>query len=160
MYCHSRCYGYKHATHPPLLGNEEGAIEQCCPHHCHRDNLYTQRQCLVFPEIPDVCTQMLVGHEPVIQPLRTAHVHCCREQQERRSWQHRQKNAHNAQHQRYTTQKCKKELHSLHFPARRYKKYPTERNYGNSCRYFSFEKFFYLFFIRTLHTIKETLSNL
>ena len=160
MYGNPYCNCNENGAHPPLLGNEDGAIEQCCPHHCHRDNLYTQRQCLVFPEIPDVCTQMLMGHEPVIKPLRTAHVHCCREQQERRSWQHRQKNAHNTQHQRHATQKCKKELHSLHLPARRYKKYPTERNYGNSCRYFSFEKFFYLFFIRTLHTIKETLSNL
>ena len=160
MNTHPYCNGNEHGTHPPLLGNEDGAVEQRGPHHCHRDHLHTQGQSLVFPEILYIWAKMLVRHEPLVQPMRAAHIQGSREQQERRSWQHRQKNAHNTQHQRHATQKCKKELHSLHLPARRYKKYPTERNYGNSCRYFSFEKFFYLFFIRTLHTIKETLSNL
>ena len=152
VHSHSCCNGNENGAHPPLLGNEDGTIEQCCPHHCHRDNLHTQGQRLVLPEVPDICAQMLVGHEPVIQPLRTTHVHCRREQQEWRSWQHRQKNTHNAQHKRHATQKCKKELHCLHLPVRRYKKYPTGRNVSNKCTYFSLEKcLLFIFYLYIAH---------
>ena len=146
MHRHTCRYCNEHRAHPPLLGNKEGAIEQCCPHHCHRHDLNAQRQCLVFPEIPDICAQVLVGHEPVIQSLRAAHIHCCREQQERRCWQHRQENAHNAQHQRHATQKCEKELHCLKLPARRYKKISYTGNDCKGSEYFSFKKMFFIIF--------------
>ena len=41
VYTHPRCNGNKHGTHPPLFGDDECAVEQCCPHHCNRYYLHT-----------------------------------------------------------------------------------------------------------------------
>ena len=149
MYCHSNGYGNEYHSHPPLFCNKDCTVEQRYPHHCHRDSLHTQWQCLMLPEVPYVGPQMLVRHQPVIQPLRTAHIHCSRQQKERCCWQHRQANAHNAQYKRHCAQKCKKVLHCYRLLREDTKKYRRGYN-GQQCKYFFKKTFFYIFF-RTLH---------
>lgn len=97
MYRNPYCYGNEHGAHPPLSGNENCAIEQCCPHEANRDNLHSQRNGLVLPEVLYVGSQVPVLHQPVIKSFGTAHIECRSQKQERRRWQNRQEYAKNTE---------------------------------------------------------------
>ena len=64
----------------PMLGNEDGAVEQRKPHHADGQDLYLQRNGLMYHEVLNVRSQLRVVHQPVIQPLVTTQEKRRREQ--------------------------------------------------------------------------------
>ena len=96
----------------PMLGNEDGAVEQRKPHHADGQDLYLQRNGLMYHEVLNVRSQLRVVHQPVIQPLVTTQEKRCREQKQRSGWQHRQKYAQYRQPKGYKSEKNKQPLHS------------------------------------------------
>lgn len=77
----------------PMLCNEDGAVEQRKPHHADGQDLYLQRDGLMYHEVLNVRSQLRVVHKPVIQSLVTTQEKRCREQKQGSGRQHRQEYA-------------------------------------------------------------------
>ena len=120
---------------PPGLRHKHSAIEECNPHKAHRDNLHTQRDCLILAEILYIHTQTRVRQQPIVKAWGTSEEQCCRQQEERRSGQYRQKNAHHTQCQRNNPQCRQQVLHHIPLICRREdtKKMPYKIRIAPSC---------------------------
>ena len=96
----------------PMLCNKNGAVQQRKPHHADGQDLYLQRNGLMYHEVLNVRSQLRVVHKPVIQSLVTTQEKRCREQKQRSGRQHRQEYAQYRQTKGYKSEKNKQPLHS------------------------------------------------
>ena len=74
----------------PMLGNEDGAVEQRKPDHADGQDLDLQRDRLMYHEVLNVRSKLRVVHKPIIQSLVTTQEKRRREQKQRSGGQHRQ----------------------------------------------------------------------
>ena len=83
----------KEEAESPMLGNEDGAVEQRNPDHADGQDLDLQRYSLMYHEVLNVRSQFRMVHQPVIQSLVTTQEKRRREQKQRSGGQHRQEYA-------------------------------------------------------------------
>ena len=84
---------------PPRTHDSEDAVEQRRPDQRDGDDLRTQRNGAVLPEIADVGAQAGMCQQPVVQPRRRAAEGPRRQQQKRRGGQQRHEDSDDSQHE-------------------------------------------------------------
>lgn len=92
-----RCQKDEEEAEGPVLGHENGAVQEGKPDHGDRNDLDFQRDGLMYHEVPDIWSKSRVVHQPVIQSFVAAQEKRGSKKQQWSRRQNRQEYAENAE---------------------------------------------------------------
>ena len=70
------CHKDEEEAEGPVLGHEDGTVQEGEPDHCDRNDLDLQRDGLMYHEVLDIWPKSRVVHQPVIQSFMAAQEEC------------------------------------------------------------------------------------
>ncbi len=109
--CDCRCQKDEEEAEGPVLGHEDGAVQEGEPDHGDRNDLDLQRDGLMGHEVPDIWSKSRMVHQPVIQSFMTAQEKRGSKKQQWSRRQNRQEDAENAKSKGKDTQDYQKPPH-------------------------------------------------
>ena len=106
-----RCQKDEEEAEGPVLGHEDGAVQEGEPDHGDRNDLDLQRDGLMGHEVPDIWSKSRVVHQPVIQSFMATQEKRGSKKQQWSRRQNRQEDAENAKSKGKYTQDYQKPPH-------------------------------------------------